>query len=222
MSDSQFSSFSDFDETEFPGFQQMNGGAAPFSFFTAPVVPPVIPPVQDIPCFKEDTKILCYINDTEIYVNVQDLRPGMRVKTLYSGYVPVDMIGTKKLNNPGDSSRTPNRIYKCSKTNYPELIDDLFITGHHSILVDELSEIQMEQIHDLYNAIFATENKYRLPCFLDTKSEVVEKEELVNIYHIALENKDYFMNYGIYANGLLVETCSKRYLKELSKMDLLL
>ena len=27
------------------------------------------------------------------------------------------------------------------------------------------------------------------------------------------------MNYGIYANGLLVETCSKRYLKELSNMN---
>ena len=44
-------------------------------------------------------------------------------------------------------------------------------------------------------------------------------------YNFIISNsyyKDYFMNYGIYANGLLVETCSKRYLKELSKMDLLL
>jgi len=29
------------------------------------------------------------------------------------------------------------------------------------------------------------------------------------------------MNYGIYANGLLVETCSERNLKELSGMELL-
>jgi hypothetical protein len=29
------------------------------------------------------------------------------------------------------------------------------------------------------------------------------------------------MNYGIYANGLLVESCSKRYLAELSGMKLL-
>ena len=27
--------------------------------------------------------------------------------------------------------------------------------------------------------------------------------------------------YGIYANGLLVESCSQRYLKELSNMDLI-
>jgi hypothetical protein len=43
----------------------------------------------------------------------------------------------------------------------------------------------------------------------------------VTIYHIALENDDYYMNYGVYANGLLVETCSKRYLKELSRMELI-
>jgi hypothetical protein len=38
---------------------------------------------------------------------------------------------------------------------------------------------------------------------------------------LALENDDYYMNYGIYANGLLVETCSKRFMKELSSMTLL-
>jgi hypothetical protein len=41
------------------------------------------------------------------------------------------------------------------------------------------------------------------------------------IYHIALENDDYYGNYGIWANGLLVETCSCRYLKEFSKMTIL-
>ena len=40
------------------------------------------------------------------------------------------------------------------------------------------------------------------------------------IYHIALEHKDNCMNYGIYANGLLVETCSNKNLK-LSNMELI-
>jgi hypothetical protein len=48
-----------------------------------------------------------------------------------------------------------------------------------------------------------------------------EEEGVFNIWHIALENDDYYSNYGIYANGLLVETCSKRYLKEISGMTLL-
>ena len=41
------------------------------------------------------------------------------------------------------------------------------------------------------------------------------------IWHFALENDDYYMNYGVYANGLLVETSSKRYMKELSNMSLI-
>jgi len=36
-----------------------------------------------------------------------------------------------------------------------------------------------------------------------------------------LEHQDNLMNYGIFANGLLVETCSERNLKELSGMELL-
>ena len=189
------------------------GGAGP-----APAGPTPGP----IPCFKQDTKILCFINDVEVYVSVQDVRPGTLVKTLYKGYVPVDMIGKKALSNPGDNQRIPNRIYKLSKHAYPEITEDLFMTGHHSILVDNITEEQRQEIHDLYSTIYITEDKYRLPCFLDEKAEVVEKAENTFIYHIALENKDYYLNYGIYANGLLVETCSKRYLKELSHMDLIL
>jgi len=36
-----------------------------------------------------------------------------------------------------------------------------------------------------------------------------------------LENEDYYMNYGVLANGLLVETTSKRFMKELSGMKLI-
>ena len=215
MGETPFPNFPQMNEVQLPNFPQVNGNQL---FVAAPSNEPAPGP---IPCFREDTNILCYVNEKEIYVKVQDIVPGMRVKTSKSGYLPVDMIGKKKLNNPGDNSRIPNRIYKCTKENYPEIIDDLFITGHHCILVDEISTTQREEIQDLYGDIYITGDKYRLPCFLDMKSEVSEKAESVDIFHIALENKDYYGNYGIYANGLLVETCSKRYLKELSKMNLI-
>ena len=51
------------------------------------------------------------------------------------------------------------------------------------------------------------------------RAKVYEVPGEYTIYHVALENEDNYMNYGIYANGLLVETCSKRYLKELSGME---
>ena len=42
------------------------------------------------------------------------------------------------------------------------------------------------------------------------------------IYHFALENDDFKMNYGVYANGgLLVETCSINYMKNKSNMQLI-
>jgi hypothetical protein len=69
--------------------------------------------------------------------------------------------------------------------------------------------------------IYITDNKYRLPACVDERAIVYEKPGTYTIYHLALINNDYLMNYGIYANGLLVETCSKRYLKECSGMDLL-
>ena len=216
LNEVQFPNFPELYEVQFPNFPELNGNTLLIGAGGS------APEPEPIPCFREDTNILCYVNEEEIYVKVQNILPGMRVKTLKSGYLPVDMIGKKKLNNPGDHSRIPNRIYKCTKENYPEITDDLFMTGHHSILVDEVSEKQREEIQDLYGDVYVTDDKYRLPCFLDMKSEVVEKEESVIIFHIALENNDYYSNYGIYANGLLVETCSKRFLKELSHMDLIL
>ena len=56
---------------------------------------------------------------------------------------------------------------------------------------------------------------------IDDRAKPYEVEGEFQIYHLALENDEYYENYGIYANGLLVETCSKRYLKELSGMRLL-
>jgi hypothetical protein len=63
-----------------------------------------------------------------------------------------------------------------------------------------------------------TDNKYRLPIFLDDRSTIYKNEGNCMIYNIVLENNDYFMNYGIYANGLLVESCSKWFLEKKSGM----
>lgn len=41
------------------------------------------------------------------------------------------------------------------------------------------------------------------------------------MYHLALGNDDFYMNYGIFESGdLLVETYSKRYLKEISRIEI--
>ena len=68
---------------------------------------------------------------------------------------------------------------------------------------------------------YVTEKHYRLPACADERASVYEESGNYTIYHIALDNEDYYMNYGVYANGLLVETSSQRYLKELSGMELI-
>jgi hypothetical protein len=172
-------------------------------------------------CFKEDSKILVLQDGVETYVPIQSLQKGNLVKTSRDGYKAIWAIGYSTLSNPGTDERIKDRLYRCSKENYPEVTEDLYITGCHSILVDELTDIQRKEIQDQFKKIYVTDQKYRLPACIDTRAVPYQEEGIFKIWHLALEHTDYFMNYGIYANGLLVETTSKRFLKELSKMTLL-
>ena len=165
-------------------------------------------------CFKEDTKILCLVDYEEVYVPVQDLKKGMLVKYLMDdnethGYLPIEIIGSSSVYNPNNDLRYPNRLFLCSKEQYKELNEDLIITGCHSILVDELSEEQKEMTIEMLGKIKITGQKYRLMAYLDERTVPYEEEGTYTIWHFALQNDDIYSNYGIYANGLLVETCSK-------------
>ena len=174
-----------------------------------------------MPCFKEDSKILCYKNNKEIYVKIQDIRKGDLVKTINNGYIPVNMIGTTKIYNSGNKIKSPNKLYKCSRDKYPDLFEDLYITGYHSILVDNITDYERKNIIDLIGNVYVTDKKYRLMACLDEKTETYDIEGVFNIWHLVLENEDYFMNYGIYANGLIVETSSERNMIEYSGMMLI-
>ena len=160
------------------------------------------------PCFLEGTKILCFENNEEVYRPIESLQKGDLVKTIYNGYMPVNMMGTTKVYNPGNDYRTVNRIYKCPKENYPTLFEDLYITGCHSILVPAMTDDQWENTKAINKTIYVTDNHFRLIAYADEKAEPYNKEGFMNIYHVALDHHDIYMNYGIYANGLLVESCS--------------
>jgi hypothetical protein len=169
-------------------------------------------------CFKEDTKILT----EKGYVAIQDLKKGDLVKTNENGYLPIDMIGKREMYHPALQERIQDQLYNCSTEKYPEVFEDLIITGCHCVLVDNfINEEQKEKVIEVNGKICITDNKYRLPACVDLRSSVYKEAGVHTIYHLALENDNYYWNYGIYANGLLVETCSKRYLKELSNMTLI-
>ena len=174
--------------------------------------------VQSYPCFKEGSKILT----DKGYKPIEQLRKGNLVKTLKHGFLPIDSIGKREIQHLGCKKRIKEQLYCCSNDAFEEVFEPLIITGCHSILVDEfISEEQRTLTNDVNGDIFITDDKYRLPACLDLRASVYPEPGTYTIYHLALENSDYYMNYGIYANGLLVETCSKRYLKEFSGMELI-
>lgn len=191
-----------------PGVIQTNGsGPAPENFV----------------CFKEGTKILCRLpNGAEGYRTIERLQKGDLVKTLNSGYQPIYAIGSKEIYHPAKEERIKDQLYKCSKDKYPELFEDLVVTGCHSILVDSFtSKEQREKTIEVNGDTFVTDNRYRLPACADDRAEVYKSPGSYKIYHFALEHDDYYVNYGVYANGLLVESCSKRNLLQLSNMKFL-
>jgi hypothetical protein len=175
-------------------------------------------------CFKEDTKILCYVDNKEQYIPVQELRKGTLVKTQVNGYVPVQIIGHSKIYNSANKLRSMNRLFKCTKENYSEITEDLIITGCHGILVEE--EMITEEVRKKTKEItrddkWLTGKKYRLLTCLDERAQPYEEEGVFNIWHFALDHFDRFMNYGVYANGLLVETCDIYNMEEHSGLELI-
>lgn len=180
--------------------------------------PPTPPTPIPMVCFLKDSKILT----KQGYRPIQDLRNGDLIKTIKHGYLPIDMIGYREIFNPICKERIKDKLYVCSNKEYSEIFEDLVITGCHSILVENYTtQEQLDKSTEVNGGIFETDGKWRLPACVDERAKPYEKEGTHTIYHLALENEDYFMNYGIYANGLVVETCSKRYLKELSNMTIL-
>jgi len=174
-------------------------------------------------CFKEGSLILTE-ND---YQPIENLKKGDLVKTLKNGFVPIHSIGKKTIFNRGrieggEQERIKDQLYKCTSKGFSEVFEDLIITGCHSILIDHfITYDQKEETIKVNGDAFVTDGKFRLPACVDRRTEIYEGSGDFTIYHLALENDDYYMNYGIWANGLLVETCSKRYLNELSGMTLI-
>jgi hypothetical protein len=95
----------------------------------------------------------------------------------------------------------------------------LVLTGCHSLLVDTLYNEQIVEMGGDTGRLYQTDDKLRLFTCFEPKAIPYHVEGTFTIYHFALENDSYLGNYGVWANELLVESCSKRYLMELSGME---
>lgn len=190
---------------------------SPFFPLTSAYISPII-----YPCFLQGSKILCLDpeSDQEVYVAVETLREGDLVKTLNSGFKSIFHIGRKTIPNPTNDPDPRNRLYRFQKSQIPYMIEDLCITGEHCTLHRKLSPEFEEMVRKHMGDIYITEYQYRVPACIDKRAVSYEGEGPATIWHFALENHNIYHNYGVFANGLLVESCSIQYLTELAGMEL--
>jgi hypothetical protein len=165
--------------------------------------------VPAIACFKTGTTIRC---GDGVWRTIESLKKGDEVYTLGYGNVPIQQIAKSVLRQSPENEPT-KRMYVCRKEKYPELTEDLYITGAHSILVDKVTREQVEESLKYLDMVYITDVKdhvkARLMACVDERAEVCMETEDVTIYHLCLEHPNPKRNYGVYANGLLVETCPK-------------
>jgi len=156
-------------------------------------------------CFLKGT----YIFTKEGYKQIENLKKGDLVNTFKDNYVAIDTIVEEEMYHDASKPRNKGQLFKLDYPEYPQLLKELYITGAHSILVGKLTEKQKEQILKDYGKVFATDLFDRLPAYIDERAQVHEESGTYTIYHLALENENMHSNYGIFANGLLVESLSK-------------
>jgi len=164
--------------------------------------------VSDPSCFNEGTNILCLNKQfQEEYIPIETLRSGDLVKTFKHGYRKIDLIGKNTLiNNP---SKFNECMFKMEKTDSNGLIEDLIVTGGHSILVDDLGEYKEENEKLLGTQII--DNKYLFLAALSSDFSKIETVNVYTYYHFILENNgNDEERFGVWANGVLTETPSKK------------
>jgi hypothetical protein len=161
-------------------------------------------------CFNEGTKILCLNkNFEEEYIPIEYLKKGDLVKSYKHGYRKIDLIGKKiMINNP---DRFNECMYKILKTHNNELTEDLIMTGSHSILVNDLGNLEKEN-NRLLNTRRSQkiDDKYLLLTAMLKDAIKLENTNLYTYYNFILENNgDDNERFGIWANGILTETPPK-------------
>jgi hypothetical protein len=158
-------------------------------------------------CFNIGTKIL-YINSalTEEYIAIENLKVGDTVKCYPNYSRRISLIGTSSMvNNP---IRPLCCMYKLAKNVDKGILEDLIVTGGHSVLVDDLDD-HKDSMLQFYGILNKIEDKYLLLACVSKDFEKLENTETYNYYHLVLESEDNDSHYGIWANGVLTETISK-------------
>jgi hypothetical protein len=161
-------------------------------------------------CFKEGTKILCKTDFGDKYIPIEQLDDNVYVKAYKNGYKKIKyLIKTNLINT---DKRTINKLFVMKKSPHNKLIEDLYVTGSHALLVDNMDEKTSLKMDNLFKTLNVKcnkkiEDKKKVIACFDKRFQEHNEIGLFNIYHLVLENNNNeYKNYGIYANGILAES----------------
>jgi hypothetical protein len=156
-------------------------------------------------CFVKGTKILCLVDNTEVYIPIEELTINDYIKTYENGYKKIFFIKKFSLINttraPVTKKEKINKIYKFAKEDYDELFEDLYVNGGHAILVDTLTEEENRINLKLFGDYKKIGNKIRLLSYINEKAIPINNDLRYEMYHITTGKEE-----GIYANGILTES----------------
>jgi len=158
-------------------------------------------------CFGKGAMIECEGGS----IPVEELKVGTKVKTLKHGYKAVTLMGTSVIRNRADSERVRERLYIYPKEN-------LILTGGHSVLLDDVSGTQLARIKESFGNLFFTEGKIRLMAMDDETAIPYPIKGHFPIYNFVLEAPNDHTNYGVFANGKLVESSFAYWVKKMNIM----
>jgi len=159
------------------------------------------------------------MNNKLRYLPIENLNQYTYVYTQRSGFKRIKyLIKMKLLNN---EIRTINKLYISKKSKNEKLINDLYVTGSHAILKESITEVENKKMLRLLNKLVdykynrMLDEKHKVIACFDNQFEQYNEQGYFNIYHIVLENNgDVEKNYGIYANGILVESTNEKTIEK--------
>lgn len=174
---------------------------------------------SNIPCFNHGTKILC-LNKMleEEYIPIQRLKSGDVVKTYLQGYRKIKNIGLNKfMNNPSDTYKC---MYTMKKDKHPDLIEDLTITGGHSILINYVCRKDRIRLNKMLQGVRTIGDKQLiLSCISELFNKIENNNEYV-YFHFCVDTneKQKGEKFAVWSNGFLTEIPSEN---EFTGLDLI-
>jgi hypothetical protein len=167
-------------------------------------------------CFNEGTKILCLNEELfDEYVAIEQLQLGNYVKTYKHGYRKIIKIIKGSFRNNLDKWNMC--MYKMIQSESNGLLEDLIVTGGHSILVDSITEEQQAKYDEMGISEFSKETidgKHLLLACVSDQFAPMSDNEVYTYYHLLINNdNDDEERFGIWANGILTETPNEKTLK---------